>query len=227
MVAPRSGRLLQAVDAVVQPYHQTRFFSPTLRYPRKDVSFQARLDERLLPIEVKQIQAQLSSNGTQQSETRRRGRRSKSLNEINTLTLFETPCHQPRLRPHQFAMIVRLLRVHPLRRNDVQPAWLFYRPKRPRVRCCVEFLLHCLAPNLCEYSSAHYTSSASTARSPGAWEDGSFFPVDLGGRAYDHYLLAPPSKTAAHAQIACHSGALSHPSSVPEVDPHPPVPCCE
>ena len=57
----------------------------------KDILIQARLDERLFGIEVTQIQIQLASKGTQQTDTGRCRRRSKSLKETNTLTLIEPP----------------------------------------------------------------------------------------------------------------------------------------
>ena len=79
-----------------------------------------------------QIQTQLARNSTQQTKTRRRRRRGKSLKEINTHTLLETSRRQPCLRPDHIAMLVGLPGEHPLSRDDVQSVWLLRRSKRPR-----------------------------------------------------------------------------------------------
>ena len=51
--------------------------------------------------------------------------------------------------------------------------------------------------------------------------------MEVGGRVYDRYPPAQPSKTAAYTPYARHDSARSRPSSVPAVGVHPPVPCCE
>ena len=94
-----------------------------------------------------QIQTQLARNSTQQTKTRRRRRRGKSLKEINTLTLLETSRHQPCLRPDHIAMLVGLPGEHPLSRDDVQSVWLLRRSKRPRVRQPTVLLVHRLPPD--------------------------------------------------------------------------------
>ena len=86
------------------------------------------------------------SNDTQQTKTRRYRHRSNILKETNTLTLLETPYHQPILRPYHVATFVRFPGVHAFRQDNIDPVWLLCHTRRPHSSQTTVLLRHCLVP---------------------------------------------------------------------------------
>ena len=201
VAVPQSRRLLHAVETAVQPCYLTRHFSATLEESPKNMLFQSTLDKRLLGIKMTLIQIQLARNSTQQRKTRRRKRRGGSLQEVNTLTLLEPPCHQPRLHPHHVGMLVNF-QANTHFADMFSPSGC-YIAQKVAASASPLYSLSIACFQVIEYphtlQRVQHASSASKDRSAGAWEWGDSRAMELGGKAYGLYPPALPSATAAHA----------------------------